>query len=137
MPPFENGYEPTMRILVIDDDPEMGRLIKKFLSREDYRVETALNGSDGLLLIQQKAFDLVISDLKMPGMSGFELIRRAKAFAPETPFILITAFGNVKTYIDAMDAGVFEYINKPIKLKDLRRIVRKALQVDALECKIQ
>ena len=137
MPPFENGYEPTMRILVIDDDPEMGRLIKKFLSREDYRVETALNGSDGLLLIQQKAFDLVISDLKMPGMSGFELIRKARAVAPDTPFILITAFGHVKTYIDAMDAGVFEYINKPIKLKDLRLIVRIALQVDALECKIQ
>ncbi len=97
MAPLESGNEHGVNILIVDDDHEMCQLIKKFLHREDYRVQTALNGSEALLLFQEQVFDLVICDLKMPGMSGIELIRKARAVAPDTPFILITAFGDVST----------------------------------------
>ena len=85
MAPLESGNEHGVNILIVDDDPEMGRLIKKFLHREDYHVQTALNGSEALPLFQEQAFDLVISDLKMPGMSGFELIRRPGQSHPIRP----------------------------------------------------
>lgn len=136
MTPLRSGNGHDRHILIIDDDHEMCQLIKKFLHMENYRVQTALSGYEGLFLLQQHAFDLVISDLKMPGISGIELIRKARAVSPETPFILITAFGDVSTYIEAMDSGVFEFLNKPIKMQDLKLIIHKALQDQCRECKI-
>jgi two-component system response regulator (stage 0 sporulation protein F) len=112
-------------VLIVDDDLEMGRLIKKVLDREDYTVQMAVNASEGLLELQRKKFDLVISDFRMPGMTGIDLIREAKKIAPKTQLILITAFGDVQTYLDAMGAGAFEYINKPIKMSDLMTVIRK------------
>jgi len=114
-------------ILIIDDDPEMCKLLEKVLDRENYRVQAAYSGDDAILLLKQKSFHLIISDLTMPGMSGIELTRQAKAISPETHIILITAFGNMDTYLEAMNAGTYEFINKPIKMKDLKRIIKKAL----------
>jgi DNA-binding NtrC family response regulator len=114
-------------ILIVDDDREMGALIKKVLSRENYTVHVAHSGTEGILLLQRETFDLIISDLRMPGISGIELIRASKKIAPETPLILITAFGDIQTYLDALGAGAFDYINKPLKMRDLRHSIRKAL----------
>ncbi len=115
------------KILIVDDDREMGALIKKVLSRENYTVHVAQSGAEGILLLQRETFDLIISDLRMPGISGIELIRATKKIAPETPLILITAFGDIQTYLDALGAGAFDYINKPLKMRDLRHSIRKAL----------
>ncbi len=124
-------YAPTEQrsrsILIIDDDREMGALIRKVLRRENYTVHVADNGRQGILLLQRQSFDLIISDLRMPGMSGLELIRAAKKIAPKTPLILITAFGDIQTYLEALGAGAFDYINKPLKMRDLRQSIRKAL----------
>ena len=117
-----------LNLLVIDDDPEMCNLLEKVLVREDYHVQTACRGDDALKLLRQKEFDLIISDLKMPGLSGIELIRQAKAASPETPIILITAFGNVNAYIEVKEIGTYEFINKPIKMQHLKRVIQKALQ---------
>ncbi len=124
-------YTPTKRsgrsILIIDDDREMGALIRKVLRRENYRVQVAHSGQEGILMLRRQSFDLIISDLRMPGISGIELIRTAKKIAPETPLILITAFGDIQTYLEALGAGAFDYINKPLKMRDLRHSIRKAL----------
>ncbi len=124
-------YTPTKQsgrsILIIDDDREMGALIRKVLHRENYGVHVAHSGQEGILMLRRQSFDLIISDLRMPGISGIELIRTAKKIAPETPLILITAFGDIQTYLEALGAGAFDYINKPLKMRDLRHSIRKAL----------
>ncbi|NOY53603.1 MAG: response regulator [Deltaproteobacteria bacterium] len=126
MKPQKAREKGRLTILIVDDDEEMGRLIKKVLDREDYHVKVAENATAGLILLQECPFDLVISDFRMPGMSGIELIREARKISPHTQLILITAFGDVQTYLDAMGAGAFEYINKPIKMNDLKAVIRKA-----------
>jgi len=130
LPPRKNE---RFTVLIVDDDKEMGRLIKKVLDREDYQVRIAENATAGLMLLQQRTFDLVISDFRMPGMNGIELIRKAKQISPRTQLILITAFGDVQTYLDATGAGAFEYINKPIKMGDLKAVIRKASKAFSAE----
>jgi len=121
-------------ILIVDDDQEMGNLMKKVLERESYRVILAANGTEGLLRIREQRFDLIISDLRMPGLSGMDLIREIQKTAPEIPVVLITAFGDMQVYLDAMGAGAFEYINKPIRMEDLKRVIGMALEGKQRKC---
>lgn len=115
-------------ILIVDDDREMCNVIAKFLKKQNYSVQLANSGWEGLSQLMNKRFDVVISDFRMPGMSGIQLIRKVKEVSPHTHIILITAFGDVTTYLDAIDAGAFDYINKPIRMRDLQRAIKLALQ---------
>ena len=125
--------DPKRVILVIDDDREMIRLLKKVLEREGYIVETAVNGVQGLLLVREKTYDLVITDLKMPGMSGLELMQRVRSILPDQKIILITAYSDVNNYIHAMGSGAFEFMNKPIKMRDLKVVVHKAFKNEKIK----
>jgi two-component system NtrC family response regulator len=122
--------EKTMkgRILFIDDD-KAGREIALFnLRGAGYEVTAASDGQEGLSLFSPETFDVVITDVKMPGLSGIEVLRRIKKQAPEIPVLVITAFGNVETAVKAMKSGAYDFIGKPFQRDQLLLSVERALE---------
>ncbi len=114
-------------ILVIDDDPDMRGLLQDVLVREGYEVTQAQGGAEALLKLRAESFAAIIIDKNMPGLSGLDVLPGIRKMYPETPVILITAFGDAATYLEAMEKGAFEYINKPFKISELMSILRRAL----------
>ncbi len=115
-------------ILVVDDDASQRRLLEFWLKEEGYEVATAADGQTGLELFESKSPALVISDIRMPGLSGLDLLGRIKAASPDTPVILITAFGTVADAVDAMKFGASDYVLKPISPDELKMNVQRALE---------
>lgn len=116
------------RILVVDDDESLRWVTQAQLQQSGYEVTAAASGNEGLASIQQTPPDLVITDLKMPGMSGLELLRKIRADCPEILVIMVTAFGTVETAVEAMKAGAYDYITKPVNIDELRLIVSRGLE---------
>ncbi len=121
------------RVLVVDDDASLRRILEYNLAQEGYAVATAASGEDALERLEKATFELVVTDIKMPGMDGMDLLRRIKAESPETQVIVITAFGTIEMAVEAMKAGAAEYITKPFNRDELRLAVRKALRIRNLE----
>ncbi len=125
------------RILFIDDD-RAGREVALFnLRKAGYRVETASDGTEGFSAFSPEKFDLVITDLKMPGISGIEVLRRIRAASPDTPVLVITAFGNVETAVEAMKEGAYDFIGKPFHRDQLLLAVEKALERQRLNVEVR
>jgi two-component system, NtrC family, response regulator AtoC len=115
-------------ILVVDDEPSQRQFINGSLSK-DYEVVTAANGTEASQLLSHRSFSLVITDERMPGMSGIDLIRWMREKSPETPVIVLTAFGSIETAVEAIKLGAEEYLIKPLKSpEELRIIVSKVLR---------
>ncbi|WP_025322432.1 sigma-54-dependent transcriptional regulator [Deferrisoma camini] len=121
------------RVLVVDDDASLRRILEYNLAQEGYAVATAASGEEALERLEKASFDLVVTDIKMPGMDGMDLLRRIKAESPETQVIVITAFGTIEMAVEAMKAGAAEYITKPFNRDELKLAVRKALRIRNLE----
>ena len=119
-------------ILAIDDDDSLRRVVQYNLAEEGYRVITAADGPSGLEAYRREAVDVVLTDIRMPGMEGIELLARLKAMQPELPVIMLTAFGTIDSAIEAMRLGAFDYLTKPFSRDQLRVSVRKALEVAEL-----
>jgi DNA-binding NtrC family response regulator len=115
-----------VRILVAEDDAEMLELLSRVLREEGFRVVTASDGHQALARIEEGDFDLVLSDVRMPGPDGMEVLRRAMASRLHQPVILMTAFGSISSAVEAMRAGAFHYLTKPFNLDDLLEIVNGA-----------
>ena len=115
------------RIAVIDDEPIVGREVKRGLSKEPYVVETFLDGESALQRLERVSFDLVLCDLRLPGLSGMDVLKAVRKRSPWTEVILITAYSSVDSAIEAIRAGAFHYVIKPIKMAELRLLVRRAL----------
>ncbi len=114
-------------VLVVDDEPAQRQLLSGSLSR-DYSVVAAADGSEAMQLLANRSFDLVITDERMPGVGGIELIRWMREKAPETPVIVLTAYGSVETAVEAVKLGAEEYLIKPLKSpEELRLAVAKVL----------
>ena len=120
------------KILVIDDDTSLRRVLEYNLQEEGYEVQAAASGEEGLYLFGQAQPNLVITDMKMPGMDGLMVLRSIKERSPETLVIIITAFGTVDVAVEAMKIGAYDYITKPFNRDELRLTVRKALQFSGL-----
>jgi DNA-binding NtrC family response regulator len=116
------------RILVVEDDREMSRFLDQLLSEEGYAVELAHDGPAALEMSQQWQFDLIISDLMMPGMKGTELIHHLKDSHSQVPVLVITAFGTIESAVEAMKAGALHYITKPFRTDDFLIHVQRALE---------
>ncbi len=114
-------------ILVADDDDSVRRVVEYRLREENYEVLTAADGLTALDLFTTLDVDCLITDLRMPGLSGLELLRRANAIKSETPVIVITAFGDVETAVEAMRSGAFDFIAKPFNRDQISLTVEKAL----------
>ena len=115
------------RILVVDDDQGMREFLEIMLSREGYRVTVAANTEKALGRFQKGQFDLVITDLKMPGADGIEFLKRLKDLSPETLVILITAYASGETALSAMKEGAYDYIEKGFDVEELKVTIRNAL----------
>ena len=115
-------------IMVIDDEKIVGAMAKRSLEQEDYEVETFLDGESALARSKEKSFDIVITDLKMKGIDGLEILRTVKQLYPETVVIMITAFANLDVAIEALRDDVHDFFPKPVKIKDLKASIKKALE---------
>jgi nitrogen regulation protein NR(I) len=116
------------RILIIDDDDQLRNSFFRLLTDEHYRVETAASGEQGLEMIRKEIPDLVILDIRLPGMNGMEVFRTIHQTEPKLPVIIMTAFGTTATAIEATKNGAFDYILKPFDIPDMLEIIRKALE---------
>lgn len=123
---------PLATILVVDDEVELGRALSKLLTRNGYRVLTAGNGEEGLLVLRQEEVDLVLSDLQMPKMGGLDLLRAGKVISPQTEFVIITGHGTIETAVGAMKTGAYDFIEKPFSTTTTLKVVRKALEKQQL-----
>src|ERR1039457_4339502 len=129
-----NHIRTTMKptILIIDDDTSLRRVLEYNLQEAGYAVGTAASGEEGLRLFDEVSPALVITDMKMPGMDGMQVLKAIKERSPETLVIIITAFGTVDIAVEAMKAGAYDYITKPFNRDELRLTVAKALQYTGL-----
>ncbi|MBI2114685.1 MAG: response regulator [candidate division NC10 bacterium] len=126
-PERSGGHEARTRILVVDDDGEMRALLADVLGDEGYDVVEAANGAEALIRLRADSFAAIVLDKNMPGLSGLDLLPGLRVICPETPVILITAFGDVATYMEAMEKGAYEYVFKPFRMEELLRVLRRAL----------
>jgi len=115
-------------LLVADDDPGLRESLERTLSREGYRVVLASDGRAALERVQTGGIDLIVTDLKMPGLTGLELLRAAKAIAPDVDVILLTAFGTVEEAVKAMKDGAYDFLTKPFRREQLLKLIDKALE---------
>ncbi len=116
------------RILVVDDERSMREMLSILLEREGYEAVEAKNGQEALQLFETSIFDLVISDIQMPGINGIDLLGRIKKLAPEVPVLMITAFATAEQAVDAIKLGAFHYFTKPFNNDEIRALVRNALE---------
>lgn len=119
-------------VLIVDDDASQRRLVEFWLQEDGYRTVTAEDGKAGLRAFEQHAPALVITDVRMPGMSGLDLLGRIKGDNPDAPFILITAFATVDDAVEAMKLGATDYILKPLKADAVKLSVQRTLEQKAL-----
>lgn len=126
-PERSKGHEARARILVVDDDGEMRALLVDVLGDEGYDVVEAANGAEALIRLRADSFAAIVMDKNMPGLSGLDLLPGLRLICPETPVILITAFGDVATYMEAMEKGAYEYVFKPFRMEELLKVLKRAL----------
>ncbi|MDR4493888.1 MAG: sigma-54-dependent transcriptional regulator [Nitrospirales bacterium] len=118
---------PAPGILVVDDEPEMRHLLREMLEEEQYHVQVASDGQEAIGHMEHERFPVVLTDLRMKGMGGLELLEHVQRIHPETNLVMMTAFGTVESAVEAMKQGAFDYLTKPIKTDELLVTVRKAL----------
>ena len=116
------------RILVVDDEPGIREFLQIMLEREGYEVSSAENGTEAISRFKKKKYDVVIADIKMPKVSGLEVLSSVKEMSPETSVILITAHASFESAVEAMNEGAYDYITKPFNVDEIKVTVSNALQ---------
>ncbi|MBN4076092.1 sigma-54-dependent Fis family transcriptional regulator [Gemmatimonas aurantiaca] len=124
---------PMSSVLVIDDKDSMRKMLAETLTSEGYQVETAPNGRAGLEMARDNGFDVVLTDLKMPEMSGIEVLKGVKELDVDTAVIVMTAYGTVQDAVEAMRIGAYDFISKPFETSHLNVLVEKALENKRLQ----
>ncbi len=114
------------RLLVIDDERSMIELLEQSLGSAGYFVQPAHSGAEGLEQLQSSDYDVVVTDVRMPGMDGIELCRHAQALRPDVPVVVLTAFGSMETAVQAIRAGAWDFLTKPVDLDALELVIRRA-----------
>lgn len=117
-----------IQLLVVDDDPDVLRLAASFFEREGASVVCISGGAEAVQLIRENTFSLVITDLHMPDMKGFELAVRIREFVPEMPILMITADDSRETRDRAREVGILEVFAKPLRLHEIAETVREVLR---------
>lgn len=117
----------SKRLLVIDDEKNIRITLSQCLEMADYIVDTAVNGEHGLTKFSEEKYDVVLLDMKMPGIDGMETLRRIKTLDPMQNVIMITAHGTIETAVEAMKLGAIDYIRKPFTPEEIRSIVKRVI----------
>jgi DNA-binding response OmpR family regulator len=128
IPPYYPGGTPFL-ILVVDDEATMRRSLADILRLEGYRVQTAASGEEAILRIKEELYDLILLDLKMPGMGGIEVLRFTTDYSPDSQVILLTAHGSLESAIEALRLGAQDYLLKPSSPETILASVAKALKL--------
>ncbi len=127
--------EKTMnpRVLLIDDELALIRNLSELLRRRGFDASVAANGMDGIKRLEVEDFDVILLDLRMPGLSGIDVLKRIKAIDKNYPeVIILTGFSTIESSLDGLQYGAFDYMTKPIKIEDLAERIRKAYQKRAI-----
>jgi DNA-binding NtrC family response regulator len=114
-------------ILIVEDEPKMRRVLELQLTEEGFQARTAADAETGLQLLGKEPFDVIVTDFKLPGMSGLEFLQAVKRVNADLPVVIMTAYGSVETAVDAMKAGASDYVLKPFSLAELVLVIRKEL----------
>lgn len=117
--------ELAKHILIVDDEENTRIALTRLLTREGYLVDTASNGNEALSRLRNQPAELIITDLNMPEMNGLAFLRELNREYPMSNVIMITAYGEVESYLEALNLGVFDYINKPIHIEELKKVMGK------------
>jgi DNA-binding NtrC family response regulator len=125
------------KIVVIDDNKNMQIILKNILADEGYQIQAAASGRDGLNLVKSVHPDLVLLDIRLPNMNGMQVLKKIKEFDPEILVIMITAFGDIKTAVEAMKLGAYDYVTKPFVNEELIMNIEKALQTSQLSREVR
>ncbi len=125
------------RILVVDDEESIREFLEIMLKKEGYEVTTAEDGQKAKEVLLKKSFDMVISDMQMPHVTGIELLKYVKDSYPDVVFMMITAFGTTETAVDAMKMGAYDYVTKPFKIDEVRLNIHNALRSKNLETEVR
>ncbi len=120
------------RLLVLDDEKRMVEIVAMVLRHEGHEVTACTDAEEALAVLADEPFDLLITDLRMPGPDGLEVLKRARAAYPDLPVILMTAHASVATAIEAMKEGAVDYVEKPFNNNELKALVRRALDLTRL-----
>src|SRR4051812_24329798 len=115
------------RVLIVDDSPEMTDTVARYLSVRGFSPRVAKSGDEALALARETPFDAVVTDLRMSGLDGLDVLAGIQALDRKVPVILMTAFGSVRNAVEAIQRGAFDYLTKPFSLADLRALLDRAL----------
>ena len=121
------------RILITDDDESSCELFAEVLEREGYRVDQVQTGADALARLRERLHDLLLVDVRMPGMTGLEVTRAVRKEYPYLPILVMTAFGSMETAVEAIREGAFDFISKPMNFEELKKTVARALAQPKLQ----
>ncbi len=113
-------------ILLVDDEELYLEALATLLIREGYGISTVCSGKEALQSVQKKQYDLVITDMIMPDITGIDVLKKVKSIYPETKVIIITGYGEQESYLESMTLGAYEYLNKPINMPELKKIIGRA-----------
>ena len=119
--------------MIIEDDEEMRSLLKDFFEEEGFEIDSVSNGVDALRKLSKDHFDIVITDIRMPGLTGLDILPRIRRLKPEIPIIVMTAYGSDDLRRRSLERGATIYLEKPIHLSKLRRLIREMVLRKSLE----
>jgi len=120
-------------ILIIDDEPKMAGILKRVLTKQGYEVITTSKPEQGLTILQSQPVQIILCDLKMPGMDGIEVLERAKQIQPQAEFIMMTAYATAQTAVESMKKGAYDYLIKPFPLDELKILLARVLKTKTLQ----
>jgi two-component system response regulator HydG len=120
-------------VLIVDDDAAMRQMLESLFREQGYAVQEAGSADEAIERARETEFDAVLSDIKMPGKSGIEMVGELRQLRPETPVVLMTAFGSIDSAVEAMRAGAFDYITKPFEPEAVLLTLERAVERRALE----
>jgi two-component system NtrC family response regulator len=120
-------------ILIAEDESSQRGMLSGFLAKEGHRVVVASNGEEALAQVKVHTLDLAIVDYKMPGLTGLEVLKKAKSLYPQLDIVILTAFGTIDTAVEAMKAGATDYLSKPVDLEELLCVIDRIAEHPTLQ----
>ncbi|MBI5444019.1 MAG: response regulator [Deltaproteobacteria bacterium] len=125
---LSGGEDRPVEVLLVDDEENIRELLREFLVDEGFRVRTSSTGEDGLWAMQERPAEILLTDLRMPGISGLELLRRVRESWPGTEVVLITGFASVEDAVEALRQGASDFLLKPVRLQDLEAVTKRCAE---------
>jgi DNA-binding response OmpR family regulator len=115
------------KVLIVDDDRDIVQIVTTMLEGRGWQIDVAYGGNEALEKVSASRPDVILLDIMMPGMNGIEVLKKIKKIDANARIIMITAFGDVESYLDSMELGAYEYINKPFETNELLEMVNKVV----------